>query len=44
MSTDLKVAQGIAEAVRQAQAQSKRRSWRKVTTLLSAFGLSEIRQ
>ena len=39
MSTDLAVAQGIAEAVRQAQAESKRRSWRKVTTLLSAFGL-----
>ena len=39
MANDRAVAEEIAEAVRRAEAESKRRSWRRVTTLLAAFGL-----
>jgi hypothetical protein len=39
MASDQEIAQEIARAVRLAESESKRRSWRKVTTLLAAFGL-----
>jgi hypothetical protein len=39
MASDQEIAQEIAQAVRLAESESKRRSWRKVTTLLAAFGL-----
>src|SRR3712207_1135028 len=39
MASDQEIAQEIAQAVRRAESESKRRSWRKVTTLLAAFGL-----
>src|SRR3954453_17619859 len=39
MPSDQEIAQEIAKAVRLAESESKRRSWRKVTTLLAAFGL-----
>ena len=39
MASDQEIAQEIAQSVRLAESQSKRRSWRKVTTLLAAFGL-----
>ena len=35
---DLAVAQQLADEVRRAQAEGQRKSWRKVTTLLSLFG------
>src|SRR3954467_10066097 len=39
MASDQEIAQEIAQAVRLAESESKRRSWRKVTTLLAAFAL-----
>src|SRR3712207_5881470 len=42
MASDQEIAQEIAQAVRRAESESKRRSWRKVTTLLAAFGLSNL--
>src|SRR3954464_13390358 len=39
MPSDQEIAQEIAKADRLAESDSKRRSWRKVTTLLAAFGL-----
>ncbi len=39
MASDQEIAEEIARAVRLAESESKRRSWRKVTTLLAAFGL-----
>jgi hypothetical protein len=39
MASDQEIAREIAQSVRLAESQSKRRSWRKMTTLLAAFGL-----
>src|SRR4051794_12517195 len=42
MASDREIAEEIADAVRLAESESKRRSWRKVTTLLAAFGLANL--